>query len=312
MYYLGCTSDKIWDYPGLVQHLSKMQDKDLIIKLEPEAICLHNLGLYDLIDSFQFRSVTIYTNNPLEKHTRYTIVHDPVDLWTCNRPTVDITEYHIWNKSKLFMCLYGRPTAGRLGIGSYIAAHYPNHAHIHYSFPVDGREYEFELDKLLEYRVDSIAEASKLLPAMPIKLESTERYSAFNGYDYKDSLTRYYQDILIDLVVESHVAGKTFFPTEKTFRAMWLKKPFIIFASKDYLCYLRQMGFRTFHDFWDEEYDGYEGRDRLRLILELIDKIAGMDKGTLEDMYLSMQYTLDHNYNLLKSNSLTTEIVEVE
>ena len=26
--------------------------------------------------------------------------------------------------------------------------------------------------------------------------------------------------------------------------------------------YMRQMGFQTFYQFWDEDYDGYEGKER--------------------------------------------------
>ena len=311
MYYLGCTSDKIWNYASLVQHLVKMQDNDLVIKLEPEAICLHNLGLYDLIDSFQFRSVTIHTNNPLEQHPSYDIVHNPVDIWTHNRPTFDVTKHHTWNKSKRFMCLYGRPTAGRLGVGSYVSANYAEQAHIHYSFPVVNNEHNVELDKLLTYREASVADVAPLLAKMPIALESTERYTAYKGYDYNDPLTSYYQDIFVDLVVESHVVGNTFFPTEKIFRPMWLKKPFITFASQDFNEYLVQMGFRTFWEHWDESYDGYETRDRFTRVLALIDTIANKSVQELEDMYNSMQDVLDHNYNVLATKSYKTNITKV-
>ena len=84
-----------------------------------------------------------------------------------------------------------------------------------------------------------------------------------------------------------------------------------MFASKDYLCYLRQMGFRTFSDFWDEDYDGYEGRDRFNKILDLIDTIAGKSYNELEEMYWAMTYTLDYNYNVLKNRNWTTNITEV-
>ena len=92
---------------------------------------------------------------------------------------------------------------------------------------------------------------------------------------------------------------------------MLLKKPFIIMGSRDYLCYLRQMGFRTFSDFWSEDYDGYEGKDRYVKILQLIDTISKKSKTELNDMYWSMQYTLDHNYNLLLNQNYTTDITYV-
>ena len=92
---------------------------------------------------------------------------------------------------------------------------------------------------------------------------------------------------------------------------MWLKKPFIVFASKNYLCYLRQMGFRTFADFWSEDYDGYEGRERFIKILQLIDSISKKSKTELNAMYWDMQYTLDHNYNLLLTQNYQNNITYI-
>ena len=92
---------------------------------------------------------------------------------------------------------------------------------------------------------------------------------------------------------------------------MWLKKPFIIFGSSNYLCYLRQMGFRTFGDFWSEDYDGYDGVDRFAKILTLIDSLAKKSAIELEQMYWDMQYTLDHNYNLLQSQTYNKVITQI-
>jgi hypothetical protein len=93
---------------------------------------------------------------------------------------------------------------------------------------------------------------------------------------------------------------------------MWLKKPFIIFGSRNYLDYLHQLGFRTFSDFWDETYDGYEGPDRFNQILKLIDSLSQKSVEELEEMYWSMTYTLDHNYNLLKQQSFNTNLTYID
>jgi len=92
---------------------------------------------------------------------------------------------------------------------------------------------------------------------------------------------------------------------------MWLKKPFIIFASANYLDYLHQMGFKTFCNFWSEDYDGYEGRDRFIKILELIDNLAKKPAAELQEMYQSMQEILDYNYNLLLNQTYSTDITYI-
>ena len=82
----------------------------------------------------------------------------------------------------------------------------------------------------------------------------------------------------------------------------------IVMGPKNYLEYLRQMGFRTFADFWDEEYDGYADIDRYLKILDLINKVSCKSIEELEHMYWDMQYTLDHNYNLLLTQGYNKKI----
>ena len=92
---------------------------------------------------------------------------------------------------------------------------------------------------------------------------------------------------------------------------MWLKKPFVIFASNNYLAYLRQMGFRTFADFWSEDYDGYEGRERLVRMLAVIDEISTMTVNQRETMFWDMQYTLQHNRQILSQQSWNNTITKI-
>ena len=304
---VSATSDKIWNYLELIEFLSANQNKKIQIDIVPEAICLHNLGLYQILDCFTFQQVNISTWNPLEQHDTYNIVHYEKNFWFNQLNSVD-KDLHQWNLNKKFLILYGRPTANRLGIAAHMLKNYANDTNLHFSWPTDcDGVLTFELDKLLTYDKNSIESAGKLIKQMPCAISSTAGYNKTH-YDYSDPLTKFYQDVLIDIVSESHVAGNTFFPTEKTIRPMLLKKPFVIFGSKDYLAYLRQMGFRTFADFWDEDYDGYQGKERYLRIIKLIDHIAGLSQEQLEAMYWDMQYTLDHNYDLLADKKYKTNI----
>lgn len=309
---VSCTSDKIWNYSSLLDFLIANQHNSINLNIEPEAICLKNIGLYDLLDKFIFEQVTINTSNPLESHSKYKIVSNNFTRWLKQTETIDTT-LHTWNLNKIFYCLFGRPTASRLGLAGYLLTQYPKISHLHFSASTNNDELvHYELDKLLTYQTASIKDAGNLINQLPLLLSGAENYTKYNGYYYNDPLTKLYQDIFVDILAESHVAGNTFFPTEKTARPMWLKKPFIIFASKNYLEYLRQLGFRTFSDFWNEEYDGYDGRDRFVKIIELIDYLANKSTDELEKIYWDMQYTLDHNYNLLVTQTYKTNITYIE
>jgi hypothetical protein len=312
---VSLVSDKFWNMQDFVKFLVDNQHQQICVKSWPEAACLQRNKVYELLDNFKFEKVTICTNNPLAEHPRY-IIQRPINwlchVFTSSNATNIPTSLHQWNLTKVFLCLFARPTAARLAIASHMYEKHLDQCHVHFSakIDIDSRE-QFELDKILSYDPYYIKPVGDLIRQLPLLLGSADRYSATNGYDYSDPLTKLYRDIFVDIVVESHVSGKTFFPTEKTLRPMWLKKPFIVFASANYLEYLRQMGFRTFSDFWCEEYDGYEAGDRLSRITSVIDQLATMSHSDLEQMYWDMQYSLEHNYQLLQSQSYNLELLKL-
>ena len=76
------------------------------------------------------------------------------------------------------------------------------------------------------------------------------------------SLLQHYHNFAVEIVCETWVHGNTFFPSEKTIRPIMAAKPIIVFGPQYYLARLRIMGFKTYHDIWDESYDLYEGPER--------------------------------------------------
>jgi hypothetical protein len=307
---LAATSDKIWNREELIVFLNKNQRQEIKIEIDPEAVCLEHLGLYKILDCFEFSEVSIYTENPLECHDKYKIVFWRANPWLQMRPNID-SSLHCWTGKKIFFCLFHRPTASRLGLASNLLACHAEKSYIHFSTDTsDDSLIQFELDKLLEYHSPSIKHAGTLIDQLPLLLAPRDRYTYNQGYFFDDPLTNFYREILIDVVVESHVAGNTFYPTEKTARAIWLKKPFIMFASQNFLDHMHQMGFKTFCNYWSEDYDGYQGRERYRKIIQLLDDIAKKSASELQDMYQHMQGILEHNYNLLKHKTYNEDNIK--
>lgn len=299
------TSDKFWNKNEFVNFLANHQKQDIVLTMAPEAVCLRTLGVYKLLDAFEFSSVEIQTWNPLEQHQKYYINFLGKNFWFDKQHSISDT-LHDWDETHTFLCLYHRPTAARLALASYVRS-YSSVVHFSANLDIDQID-QFELDKLLKWHVRSVPRAAQLITELPLLQGSKNGLTAFHGYDYSDPLTNLYRSILVDIVTESHVSGQTFFPTEKTIRPILLKKPFVMFASANYLDYLHQMGFLTFNEFWSEEYDGYEQGDRLTRIYTVIDSIAKRSKQDLIDMYWDMKFVLDHNYQLLRSKKYNIEI----
>jgi hypothetical protein len=262
------------------------------------------------LDQFEFASVTILTHNPFLRHERYCIkfVHSRP---SCLENPVKIdSELQTWNGSKVFMCLYGRPTAARLVLASHMFEHHADKSHIHMKYSNSDNELQlFELNKVVTYSQDYIEPIGRMIKHMPLEIAPKTNYVTW-GYDWahESVLTAKYQDIFVDIVGETFVDGCTFFPTEKIVRAMLLKKPFIVYGSCNFMEYLRQMGFKTFYDYWNEDYDSYSTKERLTRMIDIINHIADLPSTTLRQMLASMQDVLDHNHDLIVNQTFKRQV----
>lgn len=116
-----------------------------------------------------------------------------------------------------------------------------------------------------------------------------------------NSLEDFYSDSFCDVVTESRFAQPTANYSEKVFQPMWYKKPYVLVAPPHTLKVLKDEGFKTFNDFWDESYDDIEiHEDRLLKIFKVIDFINDKSIEELREMFDEMKPILQHNYDLVK------------
>lgn len=87
-------------------------------------------------------------------------------------------------------------------------------------------------------------------------------------------LVKHYNRFAIEIVCETYCRGDTFFPTEKTIRPISQRKPFLVYGPRYFLRRLRDMGFLTFGDAWDESYDDLEGAERWAAMKQQIGRIV--------------------------------------
>jgi hypothetical protein len=53
-------------------------------------------------------------------------------------------------------------------------------------------------------------------------------------------------------------------------------KPFLIYAAPNFLSRLKELGFQTYGDIWNEDYDSLEGPARWREIKNIIDILCSL------------------------------------
>ncbi len=102
------------------------------------------------------------------------------------------------------------------------------------------------------------------------------------------------------VVTESNFAHPFPMFSEKTVNAIKAGRPFIVASSAGTLEYLRQHGFKTFSEFWDESYDLEENHERrLQMILKVIDYIDSMSVEQLQELYSKIKPTIEYNFRRL-------------
>ena len=107
----------------------------------------------------------------------------------------------------------------------------------------------------------------------------------------------------VNVVTETEFWNTKQHLTEKIFKPIVAKQPFILVGCANNLAYLKQHGFKTFSQWWDESYDAIEDPiERLSAITKLLEDICGNDLDQLTTMLLEMESVLEYNYNHFYSN----------
>ena len=109
----------------------------------------------------------------------------------------------------------------------------------------------------------------------------------------------------INLVTEAYVDNETLeypFITEKTYRNIKYKKPFIVVGQQHTLAALRKLGYKTFHPLIDESYDNIKDtKERVTTIFRQLEKLRQMSDSEFANLLSKCKPILEHNYNNLMS-----------
>jgi hypothetical protein len=102
--------------------------------------------------------------------------------------------------------------------------------------------------------------------------------------------------------------------TEKIFKPIVAKRPFMLAAAPGNLAYLKSYGFETFDQWIDESYDTITDHDkRLQAIVEQTKRLCSMSNEDLQDMHREMMPVLEHNFQHFYGNfkqKIVNELVD--
>ncbi len=113
-----------------------------------------------------------------------------------------------------------------------------------------------------------------------------------------EGIYSFVQDSYISLVSETDISPHYTFLTEKTFKRFAWKHPFLIWGNPYSLEHLRNLGYRTFSPWINEEYDDIQNpKKRFDALFAEIERLSAMSLEDIHQMYLEMIPVLEHNFN---------------
>ena len=100
------------------------------------------------------------------------------------------------------------------------------------------------------------------------------------------------------------------FLTEKTWKPIAHGNPFCINGDAGSLKLLKDLGYKTFDQFWDESYDDADDVERIKKIAQVIDDLCKKTIPELEEINNKMLPILEHNQSLLKDRPQWKNLME--
>ena len=178
--------------------------------------------------------------------------------------------------------------------------------HLNNSLPANLRMDDVMLkdanESVREHMINFVKQLPLHLDPNDIKLNLNTGADITRGdWETPYEILPYYNSIFMDIVCETWHEGQCFLPNEKTGRPIISRTPFIAYAGKGFLGNLKKIGFKTFDTWWSEDYDRFEGVDRIQMILKVIDTVSKYSIEELKVLYQEMTPVLEHNYKLIKS-----------
>lgn len=113
-----------------------------------------------------------------------------------------------------------------------------------------------------------------------------------------------YDHSLYSIVAETNWCDYTFL-SEKTAKALFAKRIFVMFSSPGTMRFIRDLGFRTFDEVLDESYDNIPNdQERWSAAWQ---QVLYLGKSDPKEIYQHCQSILDHNHNHIQNRSYFLE-----
>jgi hypothetical protein len=298
--YINCES--LNNLPELILNLGRLMEcGEKICLRTSEGFSFEQNGLFDALDclcghyGYPHSDILIETNNLNEKHDKFIIKESLINIDFANF-NKEITEPPFNGDNTLGMFI-GRGTAERIYAVLRLRRSPLNpHAISSFNHNFEKAPILNEVARCSNYSDVSVREINKLGPYSDI--DSVRPVPIIYPAYLTDQIWRsVYEKIAVEVVCETNTWHSSFFITEKVLRPMYYRRPFVVVGSRHYLQNLKNMGFRTFDNVFDNTYDMETGMVRVDHIFNMLEhKLFAISGNELLEKCKS---DIEHNYSLL-------------
>jgi len=153
-------------------------------------------------------------------------------------------------------------------------------------------------------------EFSNMLASLPWTVDTDK----FNNNHWDTIQEDFPLNNIIFIITETLFANGNYdlFLTEKTFKPIALKMPFILVGTSGILRRLRDIGYKTFNTLWDESYDDeVDSVLRMQKIIKLVHDISTKySTNELSELIIANNDILEHNHTMLMCRRPEAEIIK--
>jgi len=291
--------------------------KPLHLSMNKEGPCLEQIGLYKLLDQilekfpYPKTSVIIETANFLEEHPEYQIIkkHQYYELEATKNhlTTLSSTTKLFDSDFKHFGHFIGHGNNYRLQLASYLYCNHPNQTlqTYHCRTTEEYHRVHIGLEDMMFYGASpqEIDWAVQLLKNSPLSIDNIDSYPILVPANL--NITKIYPNFFVELVCLTYFSGKVFYVDEKMWRPILMKTPFMVQGPANLIKNFHKLGFKTFHQWWDEGYSEDPVNCQVPAIINNIQQLSTLSIQELATMYQEMMPVLEHNYCRLQE--LTTQ-----
>ena len=248
---------------------------------------------YNLVPEMQCEFMPIYASN-LKKETTRGKVYKPGP------------------KEKDFLCFNRRYRDHRLMFGLLLDKHnLLDHSYFSLAKyqPESGADFRSRAEAInaqqhnapMEISVDNI---SAFFNKLPLVLD-TDDFNGLHPTAVTEDINRLYDTSLVHIISETNFYTNIIHQTEKTIKPIANMQPFIMLGSPNSLKSIKDMGFKTFSDFWDESYDlEFDHTQRLLKIIELCNTISAWIPSRKVEFSYKVKEIVEYNYNHFMNSRL--------